>query len=298
VRAAIQHNLAATPCRLWYGGAMFRYERPQKGRQRQFHQIGAELFGHATPDADAELIALLARLWRELGIADAVRLELNSIGSAAARATYREALVAYLRARGGAGRGQPAPARQQSPAHPRQQEPVHAGVAGRRAGPGDFLDDESQEDFAILRRLLEAAGVEYTVNPRLVRGLDYYNKTVFEWVTDALGAQGTVCAGGRYDGLFEQLGGRPTPGVGFAMGVERLVLMLHECAALPAIPVPALYAVPLGDDAQRAALRAVEDLRRDLPGMTDTDGPRRRQFSQPDEKRRQERRAGGAAVGR
>jgi histidyl-tRNA synthetase len=269
VRAAIQHNLAATPCRLWYGGAMFRHERPQKGRQRQFHQIGAELFGHATPDADAELIALLARLWRELGIADAVRLELNSIGSAAARATYREALVAWLQERAEA---LDEDSRRRLDSNPLRildsKNPSTQALLDGAPALGDYLDDESQEDFAILRRLLEAAGVEYTVNPRLVRGLDYYNKTVFEWVTDALGAQGTVCAGGRYDGLFEQLGGRPTPGVGFAMGVERLVLMLHECAALPATPVPALYAVALGDDAQRAALRAVEDLRRDLPGMT------------------------------
>jgi histidyl-tRNA synthetase len=183
------------------------YERPQKGRQRQFHQIGAELFGHATPDADAELIALLARLWRELGIADAVRLELNSIGSAAARATYREALVAWLQERAEA---LDEDSRRRLDSNPLRildsKNPSTQALLDGAPALGDYLDDESQEDFAILRRLLEAAGVEYTVNPRLVRGLDYYNKTVFEWVTDALGAQGTVCAGGRYDGLSNSSG--------------------------------------------------------------------------------------------
>jgi histidyl-tRNA synthetase len=266
VRAAIQHNLTAAPCRLWYQGPMFRYERPQKGRQRQFHQIGAEVFGHATPDADAELIILLARLWRALDIADVVRLELNSIGSNAARAAYREALVAYLAERRDAldadsqRRLETNPLRILDSKNPDTQALLDGAPALQ-----DFLDEESAADFATLRELLDAAGVEYTINPRLVRGLDYYNKTVFEWVTDALGAQGTVCAGGRYDGLVEQLGGRPTPGVGFAMGMERLVLMLEQGGNLPAPRAPDVFAVVIGAAAQRAAFAALGPLRDALP---------------------------------
>ena len=269
VRAAIQHNLIAVPTRLWYRGPMFRYERPQKGRQRQFHQIGAEVFGYATPDADAELILLLARLWRELGIADDVRLELNSIGSSAARATYREALVAWLEVRRDAldedsqRRLATNPLRILDSKNPQTQ-----ALLNDAPGLEDYLDDEARSDFAALCGTLDAAGLSYRVNPRLVRGLDYYNKTVFEWVTDTLGAQGTVCAGGRYDGLVEQLGGRPTPGIGFAMGVERLVLMLEAAGSLPQPPVPDVFAVVIGEAAQRAAMAALEELRTTLPERT------------------------------
>lgn len=266
VRAAIQHGLLNTAQRLWYAGPMFRYERPQKGRQRQFHQIGVEAFGVPTPDMDAEVIILSARLWRELGIADAVELQLNSIGSSAARAAYRDALVAYLRERQDAldedslRRLDSNPLRILDSKNPDVQALLDEAPALT-----DFLDAQSSEDFARLRELLQAAGISYTLNPRLVRGLDYYNKTVFEWVTDRLGAQGTVCAGGRYDSLVEQLGGKPVPGVGFAMGIERLVLLLEACAALPAPREQAdLYVVSFGDAAQREALVATERLRDSL----------------------------------
>lgn len=268
VRAAIQNNLIASPCRLWYSGPMFRYERPQKGRQRQFHQIGAEIFGYATPDADAELITLLARLWRILGIDDAVALEINSIGSPQARRAYREALVSYLEQHKGSldedsqRRLLSNPLRILDSKNPDTQILLDAAPT-----LSDYLDEESQEHFAILCRYLDTAGVKYTVNPRLVRGLDYYNKTVFEWVTDRLGAQGTVCAGGRYDGLVEQLGGRSTPGVGFAMGLERLLLMLEACDQLPQTDPVDLFVVAAGEDAQKAAIAAVEQLRDTQPEL-------------------------------
>jgi histidyl-tRNA synthetase len=268
VRAAIQHNLIASPCRLWYCGPMFRYERPQKGRQRQFHQIGAELFGYASPDADAELIILLARLWRELGIDQAVSLEINSIGSADARAAYKGALVAYLQQHRDA---LDEDSQRRLLTNPlRILDSKNADTQALLDGAPSLenhLDEESREHFARLRACLDAAGVQYRLNPRLVRGLDYYNKTVFEWVTDSLGAQGTICAGGRYDGLVEQLGGRATPGVGFAMGMERLVLMLEACDRLPDERGPDLYVVAVGDAAQLAAIAGVEALRDRCPGL-------------------------------
>ncbi len=268
VRAAIQQGLLATPQRLWYSGPMFRYERPQKGRQRQFHQIGVEAFGIATPDIDAELILLSARLWRDLGIAEAVTLELNSIGSLAARAAFKEALVAYLQAH----REQlDEDSQRRLTTNPLRildsKNPATQALLDGAPSLADYLDDESREDFARLRQLLDAAGLAYQVNPRLVRGLDYYNKTVFEWVTDRLGAQGTVCAGGRYDGLVEQLGGKATPGIGFAMGVERLLLLLSETGQSMAASNDAdVYVVAVGEDAALAATAAVETLRDQLPG--------------------------------
>ncbi|MFK8041179.1 histidine--tRNA ligase [Congregibacter sp.] len=268
VRAAIQNNLIASPCRLWYSGPMFRYERPQKGRQRQFHQIGAEIFGYATPDADAELIVLLARLWRTLGIASAVSLEINSIGSSESRAAYRAALVAYLEQHRDAldedsqRRLDSNPLRILDSKNPETQSLLNDAPA-----LVDYLDEDSLAHFAALKRYLDTAGVTYRVNPRLVRGLDYYNKTVFEWVTDKLGAQGTVCAGGRYDGLVAQLGGRDTPGVGFAMGMERLLLMLEACEQLPETRSPDLFVVAAGADAHEAAMAAVEDLRNAQPQL-------------------------------
>jgi histidyl-tRNA synthetase len=269
VRAAIQNSLLNVPRRLWYTGPMFRYERPQKGRQRQFHQIGVEAFGVATPDMDAEVILLTARLWRQLGIADAVELQLNSIGSLDARHQYREALVNYLEAR----REQlDEDSQRRLASNPLRildsKNPDTQALLNDAPALTDYLDEESQQDFGRLRELLDAAGVSYVVNPRLVRGLDYYNKTVFEWVTDRLGAQGTVCAGGRYDGLVEQLGGKATPGVGFAMGMERLVLMLEACGvALGASPDADVYVVSFGDAAQRQALASTEALRNQLPGL-------------------------------
>lgn len=271
VRAAIQHGMLGVPQRLWYAGPMFRYERPQKGRQRQFHQIGVEAFGVAGPAMDAELILLSARIWRQLGLADSVELQINSIGSSAARREYRTALVTYLEGHldsldeDSQRRLQSNPLRILDSKNPQTQALLEGAPA-----LADYLDEESRADFARLCELLEAAGLAFVVNPRLVRGLDYYNKTVFEWVTDRLGAQGTVCAGGRYDGLVEQLGGKPTPAVGFAMGMERLVLLLLETGAADALPSAAadIYAVAVGDAAHTEALAAVESLRDNLDGLS------------------------------
>ena len=264
VRAAIQQSLLNVPQRLWYAGPMFRYERPQKGRQRQFHQIGVESFGVASPDMDAEHILLCARLWRQLGLADAIELQLNSLGNGTARREYRQALVTYLEAHvdtldeDSRRRLHSNPLRILDSKVARTQQVLDAAPV-----MADYLDDESRADFARLCELLQAAGVRYTVNSRLVRGLDYYNKTVYEWVTTRLGAQGTVCGGGRYDNLVEQLGGRQTPAVGFAMGMERLVLLMLEAgAADTSVPAPVdVYAVAAGEGAQREALAAVEALR-------------------------------------
>jgi histidyl-tRNA synthetase len=271
VRAAIQHGMLGVPQRLWYAGPMFRYERPQKGRQRQFHQIGVEAFGVAGPEMDAELILLSARIWRQLGLADSVELQINSIGSSAARREYRTALVAYLEGHldsldeDSQRRLHSNPLRVLDSKNPQTQALLEGAPA-----LADYLDEESRADFARLCELLQAAGLAFVVNPRLVRGLDYYNKTVFDWVTDRLGAQGTVCAGGRYDGLVEQLGGKPTPAVGFAMGMERLVLLLLETGAADAVSFAAadIYAVAVGDAAHTEALAVVESLRDNLDGLS------------------------------
>lgn len=269
VRAVVQHGLLGTPQRLWYSGPMFRYERPQKGRQRQFHQVGAEAFGIATPDIDAELIVMTARLWRLLGVAEHVQLQINSIGNGSARQAYRAALVDYLAGHREAldedsqRRLQSNPLRILDSKHPATRE-ILVGAPVLT----DYLDAESQADFARLCELLQAASVPYVVNPQLVRGLDYYNKTVFEWVTDRLGAQGTVCAGGRYDGLVEQLGGKSTPGVGFALGKERLVLLLEALAVVPPAAAAAdIYVVNAGAAAELAAVTALEALRYALPAL-------------------------------
>ncbi|MEM6545373.1 MAG: histidine--tRNA ligase [Pseudomonadota bacterium] len=268
VRAAIQHKLTSLPGRYYYRGPMFRYERPQKGRQRQFHQIGAEVFGHATPDADAELIVLLARLWSQLGVRERVSLEINSLGSSEARAAYREALVSYL----GERREQlDEDSQRRLESNPLRildsKNPDTQALLADAPSLDAYLDDESRQDFASVKAILDATGIRYTVNPRLVRGLDYYNKTVFEWVTDALGAQGTVCAGGRYDGLVEQLGGRATPGVGWAMGVERLLLLLEACEQLPELASPDVFAIAVGDAAMLCAFAGVESLREQHPEL-------------------------------
>ncbi len=266
VRAAIQNGLLNTSQKLWYAGPMFRYERPQKGRQRQFHQVGVEAFGIASPDIDAELILLSGRLWRELGLGDSVELQLNSIGSNEDRAAFRNALVAFLEEHRGELDDDSQRRLDSNPLRILDSKNVDT-QALLAAAPvlTDYLSEESLTHFSRLRQLLAAAGQPYTLNPRLVRGLDYYNNTVFEWVTDRLGAQGTICAGGRYDGLVNQLGGKPVPGIGFAMGMERLVLLLAEVsAALADQPVADVYAVAVGELAEVEALKVVESLRDDM----------------------------------
>ncbi len=269
VRAFNQHGMAGTQQKLWYAGPMFRHERPQLGRQRQFHQVGVEVFGTASADVEAELIALSARLWRRLGIAESVTLELNSLGSTENRVRYRKALVSYLGERRDELDEDSQRRLESNPLRilDSKSEQTQALLAAAPSLP-DFLDEESQEHFAHLTQLLDAAGVSYRLNPRLVRGLDYYNRTVFEWVTDALGAQGTVCAGGRYDGLVEQLGGKSTPGAGFAMGLERLVLLMQELDAAPAPASQAdVYLVAVGAGAAIAGFALGESLRDSLPEL-------------------------------
>lgn len=270
VRAAEEHGLLYNQTRkLWYAGPMFRYEKPQKGRYRQFHQIGVECFGMLGPDIDAELLIMTARLWRALGIQSHVTLQINSLGSSQGRARYRDALVAYLSERR---EGLDEDSQRRLATNPlRILDSKDAGTQALLAQAprlSEYLDEEAQVHFDQLRALLDAAGVAYEVNPNLVRGLDYYGKTVFEWVTQSLGAQGTVCAGGRYDGLVEQLGGRPTPGVGFAMGVERLVLLLETVGALPdsVADKADVYLVAAGDAALSRAMVVAEQLRDALPG--------------------------------
>lgn len=270
VRAGIENGLLYNQVqRLWYLGPMFRHERPQKGRYRQFHQIGAEVFGLEGPDVDAELILMTGRLWRRLGIADLVELQINSLGTAAARAAYRDRLVEHLKAHHAAldedsrRRLETNPLRVLDSKNPDMQP-----IIGEAPLLIDHLDPESRAHFDRLVAVLEAAGLRYTLNPRLVRGLDYYGRTVFEWVTDALGAQGTVCAGGRYDGLVEHLGGRATPAVGFAMGLERLVALMETAErARPADVAPHAYLALLGDPVQQDGLLLAERLRDRVPGL-------------------------------
>ncbi|MDE1478287.1 histidine--tRNA ligase [Xenorhabdus bovienii] len=271
VRAGIQHGLLYNQeQRLWYIGPMFRYERPQKGRYRQFHQLGAEVFGLQGPDIDAEMILMTARWWRELGIAEHVTLELNSIGSLDARANYREALVAFLEQHKEKldedcqRRMYTNPLRVLDSKNPEIQALLNDAPA-----LFDYLDTESKEHFDGLCRILDSAGIKYHLNQRLVRGLDYYNRTVFEWVTSALGAQGTVCAGGRYDGLVEQLGGKSTPAVGFAMGMERMVLLVQEVNPefVADLAVADAYLSSFGEGSQQAALILAEQIRDELPEL-------------------------------
>ncbi len=272
VRAVLEHGLAGggQVQKLWYAGPMFRYEKPQKGRYRQFHQVGVEAFNLPGPDVDAELIVLTWRLWKKLGLADAVTLQLNSLGSSEARAAYRDALVAYLQERFDQ---LDEDSQRRLTTNPlrildSKNEATQAVLAGAPT-LGDYLDEESRLHFEGVKARLDAAGIRYQINHKLVRGLDYYNRTVFEWVTDKLGAQGTVCAGGRYDGLVAQLGGKATPGVGFAMGVERLVLLLETLDLLPAeLNRPAdVYVCAFGEAAELAALTLTERLRDELPGL-------------------------------
>ena len=262
VRAVTQHSLLhGGPKRLYYYGPMFRHERPQKGRYRQFHQIGAEALGFEGPDVDAELIVMCQRLWEDLGLED-IRLEINSLGATVERAAHREALVDYFMQHEGQldedsrRRLHSNPLRILDSKNPE----MHALV---EASPKlmDFLGEASLAHFNGVQALLKDAGIAYRINHRLVRGLDYYNRTVFEWVTDRLGAQGTVCAGGRYDGLIEQLGGKSAPAAGFAMGVERLLALWQASGGDPQREVPDVYLVHQGDEANRFAFRVAEDLR-------------------------------------
>lgn len=270
VRACEQHGLLYNQVqRLWYAGPMFRHERPQKGRLRQFHQFGVEAFGMAGPDIDAELIALTARLWRQLGVAEGLKLELNTLGSSDSRRAYREALVAYLTPLNSSLDEDSQRRLHTNPLRilDSKSEQTQALLAEAPAFD-DFLDEASREHFRELCGLLDAMDIPYVRNPRLVRGLDYYGLTVFEWTTERLGAQGTVCAGGRYDGLVEQLGGKPTPAVGFAMGIERLCLLLEASDRLPEKkPQTDVYLVVSGDEARSAALGLAERLRNELPTL-------------------------------
>ena len=271
VRAAIEHGwIYNNEQRLWYMGPMFRHERPQKGRYRQFHQAGVEVFGIATPEIDAELIILTARLWKALGIDRHVSLQLNSIGSLEARANYRSALVAFLENHQDLMSEEEKERLVKNPL--RILDTKNQALQDVLDGAPkllDYLDDESREHFAQLCGLLDAVGIQYEINPKLVRGLDYYNKTVFEWVTSALGAQGTVCGGGRYDGLVEQLGGHATSGVGFAMGLERLVLLVQEVnKSIPVKSAVDIYVVYQGEGTTLAAFQLAEKLRSELPHLS------------------------------
>ena len=271
VRAAIEHGwIYNNEQRLWYMGPMFRHERPQKGRYRQFHQAGVEVFGIATRVIDAELIILTARLWKALGIDQHVSLQLNSIGSLEARANYRSALVAFLENHQNLMSEEEKERLVKNPL--RILDTKNQALQDVLDGAPkllDYLDDESREHFAQLCGLLDAVGIQYEINPKLVRGLDYYNKTVFEWVTSALGAQGTVCGGGRYDGLVEQLGGHATSGVGFAMGLERLVLLVQEVnKSIPVKSAVDIYVVYQGEGTTLAAFQLAEKLRSELPHLS------------------------------
>ncbi len=264
VRAVLQHNLLYDgPKRLWYMGPMFRHERPQKGRYRQFHQVGIEALGLPGPDIDAEQIIMCARLWDDLGInADGnIRLEINSLGQPEERARHRSELIAYLESHA---EQLDAEARQRLHTNPLRildtKNPAMQALVEGAPRLIDYLGADSLRHFDGVQQLLKDAALPYRINPRLVRGLDYYNLTVFEWVTERLGAQGTVCAGGRYDGLIAQLGGKPAPACGFAMGIERLMALL-EAQGGSAEAAPDVYVVHQGESAQRLAFRAAEMLR-------------------------------------
>ncbi|HEY9030847.1 MAG TPA: histidine--tRNA ligase [Kangiella sp.] len=268
VRAGIEHGLLYNQeQRLWYMGPMFRHERPQKGRYRQFHQLGVETFGVGTPDVDAELILMTARLWKMIGIHSSVHLEINSLGSNEARAEYRDKLVAFLEPikdqldEDSQRRLATNPLRILDSKNPDVQKLV-------KDAPklSEHLDQESKQHFERLCQILDTNNIPYTINTNLVRGLDYYNRTVFEWVTDKLGAQGTICAGGRYDGLTEQLGGHATPASGFAMGLERIVALIQEMAP-EEVATADVYMVALGEQAELSALQLAEQLRDQWPAV-------------------------------
>ena len=262
VRAVLQHNLLYDgPKRLWYMGPMFRHERPQKGRYRQFHQVGVEAMGFAGPDIDAEQIAMCARLWDDLGL-DGIRLEINSLGQSEERARHRADLLAYLERHHDQ---LDAEAQRRLHSNPLRildtKNPAMQALVDAAPKLIDYLGEESRKHFEGVQQLLKDAAIPYRINPRLVRGLDYYNLTVFEWVSDQLGAQGTVCAGGRYDGLVAQLGGKPAPACGFAMGIERLLALWQDQGHRHEPPAPDAYLVHQGEAAGRFAFRVAEHLR-------------------------------------
>ena len=268
VRAGITNGLLHNQRqKLWTTGPMFRYEKPQKGRYRQFYQFDVEALGYDGPDVDAELIIMCARLWRALGISR-LTLEINSLGTPESRAGYRDALVEYFSSvknkldDDSIRRLEQNPLRILDSKNPDMQAIVAAAPLML-----DFLDEESSEHFQSLKGLLDAAGVAYTVNPRLVRGLDYYSRTVFEWVTDALGSQGAVCSGGRYDGLVEKLGGKPTPAVGWAMGIERFVALYEACGGEAPADDADVYVVAVGESTLEPAFAIAEQLRDEVAGI-------------------------------
>lgn len=268
VRAGLENGLLFNQTqRLWYQGPMFRHERPQKGRYRQFHQIGVETYGMQGPDIDLELILITARLWRELGL-DGLELQLNTLGTAEERSRYRQHLVDYFQSRIDELDEE---SRRRLEGNPLRildtKNPDMAAVVSEAPTLMEHLEQASLDHFDALRRGLDEAGVAYVLNPRLVRGLDYYSRTVFEWVTDQLGAQGTVCAGGRYDGLVEQLGGRAASAVGFAMGLERLIALLETTDIAQRLPGVDLYMIAMGEAAQQRAMQLAESLRDQLPGL-------------------------------
>jgi len=269
VRACMQHGILDRSRRLWYTGPMFRHERPQKGRLRQFHQFGVEVFGLDGPDIDAEIIAMTARLWKALGVDHAVSLQINSLGASVSRKAHKAALLAYLNERrdqldeDSLRRLETNPLRILDSKNPEVQEAIADAPS-----LVDFMDDEAKAHFEKLTAFLDSVNIHYQINPNLVRGLDYYSKTVFEWVTDQLGAQGTVCGGGRYDGLIEQMGGKPTPAIGFGMGVERLILLVEEVNPELLVPIPEADIYILYDDiAASAAIKLAEFVRDETPSF-------------------------------
>jgi histidyl-tRNA synthetase len=269
LRACLEHGLLHHQChRLWYYGPMYRHERPQKGRYRQFVQLGVETYGFAGPDIDAELILLMHRLWLKLGIRDKVSLQLNSLGTIAERLAYREVLVAYFQRHK---EGLDEDSLRRLDTNPLRildsKNPEMKGIIGNAPELMAYLGADSLAHFKAITTTLEDLGVAYEINARLVRGLDYYSLTVFEWVTDELGSQGTVCAGGRYDGLIEQLGGKPNHAVGFAMGMERLLALLETRQDIPVARAVDAYMIRVGDKAEREGLRFAETIRNEIPAL-------------------------------
>ncbi len=270
IRAGLEHGLFYNQVqRLWYMGPMFRHEKPQKGRYRQFYQFGVEVIGLKGPDIDAEIILMMARFWKELGLSDHIKLEINSLGTPESRSVYRKNLFNYLKANqhildeDSERRLYDNPMRVLDSKHPNMQ-----GLIANAPNILEYLDDDAKKHFDHLCQTLDAAGLTYEINPRLVRGLDYYTHTVFEWVTDALGSQNAVCAGGRFDGLVELLGGKATPGIGFAMGIERLIALMEKFnLSMRADVDPHVYMMFMGEKSERAGVLLAEKLRTDLPDL-------------------------------
>ncbi|MFI3120980.1 MAG: histidine--tRNA ligase [Methylococcaceae bacterium] len=269
LRACLEHGLLHNQVhRLWYYGPMYRHERPQKGRYRQFFQLGVETYGMAGPDIDAELILIMDRLWKKLGVREKVRLQLNSLGTIAERMVYRESLVGYFQTHpeqldeDSLRRLETNPLRILDSKNPAMQE-----LVANAPELTDYLGDDSRQHFNAITTILDDLGIAYQLNSRLVRGLDYYSKTVFEWVTDELGSQGTVCAGGRYDGLIEQLGGKPNHAVGFAMGMERLLALMETLDNVPVAKPVDVYMIRVGESAEQEGIRFAETIRNEIPGL-------------------------------